>query len=85
MTYPSDQNAQSSSAPAKRIRLTPGELFGFSGVLGVFAGLIVLMSSRSITLTLIFAAIAFVVSLGFVALLGVGAKPNAPREDDAAL
>ncbi|KAM9864880.1 hypothetical protein ACIFOC_02629 [Leucobacter aridicollis] len=62
--------------PSRRDRLKPLELLGFSGVLAVFAGLIVLMASRSIVLALIFTAIAFIVSLLFVALLGLGGKPS---------
>lgn len=76
MTNPSDHRTENSISPSRHDRLKPLELFGFSGVLAVFAGLIVLMSSRSIMLTLIFTAIAFVVSLVFVALLGMGGKTN---------
>ena len=76
MTNPTNNSPQESQAATQRLRLKPAELFGFAGVLGVFAGLIVLMSSRSFVLALIFTAIAFGVSLGFVALLGMGGKEN---------
>lgn len=76
MTNPIDSTPQDPITPSRRDRLKPLELVGFSGVLAVFAGLIVLMSSRSIMLTLIFAAVAFIVSLLFVALLGLGGKPS---------
>ncbi len=80
MTNPSDHHVPYEPVkPSRSDRLKPLELIVFSGVLAVFAGLIVLMSSRSIMLTLIFTVIAFVVSLVFVALLGLGGKPS---EDD---
>ncbi|KIP51412.1 hypothetical protein [Leucobacter komagatae] len=82
MTHPSDQTPQEPITPSRRERLKPLELIGFSGVLAVFAGLIVLMGSRSFVLMLIFMAIAFIVSLVFVALLGLGGKPS--DEDVAA-
>lgn len=76
MTHPTDGTPHDPITPSRRDRLKPLELLGFSGVLAVFAGLIVLMSSRSLMLTLIFTVIAFVVSLVFVALLGLGGKPS---------
>ncbi|GAA1586257.1 ABC transporter ATP-binding protein [Leucobacter aridicollis] len=76
MTNPSDHTPQEPMNPSRRDRLKPLELLGFSGVLAVFAGLIVLMASRSIVLALIFTAIAFIMSLLFVALLGLGGKPS---------
>lgn len=76
MTNPSDQTPHDPITPSRRERLKPLELLGFAGVLGVFAGLTVLMASRSIVLALIFTAIAFIVSLVFVALLGLGGKPS---------
>lgn len=76
MTHPTDGTPHDPITPSRRDRLKPLELLGFSGVLAVFAGLIVLMSSRSLMLTVIFTVIAFVVSLVFVALLGLGGKPS---------
>lgn len=61
--------------------MKPAEIFGFSGVLAIFAALIVLMSSRSIVLTLIFAAIAFVVSLAFIGAINLSGKKNADVDD----
>lgn len=77
MTHPSDHLPEDPNTPSRSARLKPLELLGFSGVLAVFAGLIVLMSSRSIVLTLIFAGVAFVVSLLFVAMIGLGGKRSA--------
>lgn len=63
--------------PSKKDRLRPLELVGFSAVLAIFAGLIVLMGSRDIILTLIATGIGFIVALVLVALVGLGMKPNA--------
>lgn len=68
--------------PSRRDRLRPLELVGFSTVLAVFAGLVVLMATRDIALAGIFAAVAFIVSVMMVALIGLGGKPSA--EDDEA-
>lgn len=63
--------------PSRRDRLRPLELIGFSAVLGVFAGLIVLMTTREWVLALVFLGIGFIVSVMMVALVGLGGKPSA--------
>lgn len=63
--------------PSKSDRLKPLELLGFSGVLSIFAGLVVLMATRSWTLTAIFAGAGFIVCVMMIALIGLGMKPNA--------
>lgn len=68
--------------PSRRDRLRPLELIGFSAVLAVFAGLVVLLTTRDLTLAAIFVGIAFIASVMIVALLGLGGKPSA--EDEAA-
>lgn len=62
--------------PSRRDRLKPLELLGFSGVLAVFAGLVVLMATRDVMLTAVAAGVAFIVSVMFVALVGLGRKPS---------
>lgn len=62
--------------PSRRDRLRPLELVGFAAVLAVFAGLIVLMATRSITLAAIALGIAFIASIMMVALVGLGGKPS---------
>ncbi|WP_449276795.1 ABC transporter ATP-binding protein [Leucobacter sp. GX24907] len=62
--------------PTRRERLKPLELLGFSAVLAAFAGLIVLMATRDIVLTSVAAGVAFIVSVMFVALVGLGRKPS---------
>ena len=65
------------NTPSNRDRLKPLELLGFSGILAIFAGLVVLMATRDWKLTLIFAGAAFIVSVMVIALIGLGMKPNA--------
>ncbi|KAM9862144.1 hypothetical protein ACI1US_01987 [Leucobacter sp. BZR 635] len=83
MTNPTDQTVQSHAKSTKALDLKPAEIFGFSGVLAIFAALIVLMSSRSFMLTIIFAAIAFVVSLAFIGLISLGGKKQSDTEGEA--
>ncbi|MBP1326538.1 hypothetical protein JOF28_001770 [Leucobacter exalbidus] len=68
--------------PSRKDRLRPLELVGFSTVLAVFAGVVVLLTTRDIVLGGIFAAVAFIVTVMMVALIGLGGKPSA--EDEAA-
>lgn len=76
MTQSSEPTPQKPVQPSRRDRLKPLELLVFSGVLGVFAGVVVLIASRSLVLAGVFAGIGFIVSLLFVALLGLGGKPS---------
>ena len=76
MTQPSEPAKQDPVTPSRRDRLRPLELLGFSTVLGVFAGLIVLLSTRDIVLALVFLGVGFIVSVMMVALVGLGVKPS---------
>jgi len=60
----------------------PAELIGLSGVLGVFAGLVVLMSTRDPLLALIFLGIAFILSLVGLAMLSLAGAPNELEQRD---
>lgn len=82
MTKPSDSQPEPQNTPSRSERLKPAELLGFSGVLGLFAGLVVIFSTRSIVLALVFTVIGFILSVLVVALVGLGGKPSA--EDDEA-
>ncbi|MCU1526775.1 MAG: hypothetical protein JWP75_538 [Frondihabitans sp.] len=62
--------------PTRHDRLRPVELLGMAGVFGVFTGLIVLMSTRQVTLAGIFLGIAFIVGVVVLAMLSLAAKPN---------
>ncbi|MEO6826479.1 MAG: hypothetical protein ABI255_08725 [Microbacteriaceae bacterium] len=68
--------------PSMRDRLRPVELLGFSGVLALFTGLVILMSTRQLALSGIGFGIAFIVSLVVVALLTLGFKPDSAELSD---
>lgn len=76
MSMPPEPAEQSPVTPSRRDRLRPLELVGFAGVLGVFAGLVVLMATRDWLLALIFLGLGFIVSVVMVALVGLGGKPS---------
>lgn len=77
-----NEEQQQPITPTKKDRLRPAELIGFSGVLAVFAFLVVLMSTRDWKLAVICLVVAFIVSLVMVALVGLGMKPN-PEDVEA--
>lgn len=68
--------------PSRKDKLRPAELLGFSGVLAIFATLIVLMTTKDIQFALIVLALVFIVVLVVVALVGLGMKPN-PEDIEA--
>ena len=70
--------------PSRNERTRPVELLVMSGVLGVFAGLVVLMSTREIVLALIFMGIAFIVSLVVLAMLSLAVQPTGDEKIDLA-
>ncbi|MFC4224419.1 ABC transporter ATP-binding protein [Lysinibacter cavernae] len=67
---------QSPIEPSRRDKLKPLELVGFSAVLGVFAGLVVLMATREILLSVIFLGVGFIVALVTLAMLSMSMKEN---------
>lgn len=72
-TQPEDQPAVN---PSRRDRLRPLEFLGFSGVLAVFAGLVVLLVTQDLARAGIGAGISFIVIVIVLALLGLGGKPS---------
>ena len=68
--------------PSKRDRTRPVELIGLSAILGVFAGLVVLMSTRSIVDALVFAGLGFIVSLVVLAMLSLAVRPDKDEKLD---
>jgi hypothetical protein len=68
--------------PTRRERTRPLELLALSAVLAVFTGLVVLMSSREIVVSLIFAGIAFIVALVVLAMLALAVRPTGEEELD---
>ena len=70
------------SKPHWRERLKPVELLVLSAVLGLFAGLVVFMSTRDIILGLIFLGLAFIVSLVVLAMLALAVAPTGEEKAD---
>lgn len=67
--------------PAWRDRARPGEVLGLSGVLALFAGVMVLLVTREWLVAVIFFGAAFIVSIVVIAtlLLSMPARdPNRP-------
>lgn len=63
-------------SPNKRDRTRPAEMLGLSGIFAIFTGLVVFMSTREWMLGLIFAGIAFIVSLVTIAMLVLAIRPD---------
>ncbi|MEP6480774.1 MAG: hypothetical protein ABJA94_02070 [Rhodoglobus sp.] len=70
--------------PPLRERLRPLELLGISGVLALFAGLVVLMATRQVVLALIFCGVAFIVALVVLAMLALAVAPTGEERSDLA-
>lgn len=68
------QDSPDKVTPTRKDRMRPVELIGFAAVLAVFAGLVVLLTTRQIALASIFAGVGFIVVVMIVALLGLGGK-----------
>jgi hypothetical protein len=68
--------------PSRSELMKPIELVGFAGVLALFLGLVVLMSTRDLPLALIGLGITFIVVLVVIAMLVLGIKPNAAEKTD---
>lgn len=68
--------------PSRRERTRPLELVGLSAIFAVFVGLVVLMSTREVVLALIFAGIAFIVSLVGLAMLSLAVRPTGDEKLD---
>jgi protein-S-isoprenylcysteine O-methyltransferase Ste14 len=68
--------------PSRKDRTRPVELLVLSGVMAVFTGLIVLMSTRDIVLSLIFLGIAFIVVLVILAMLVLAVRPDGEELTD---
>lgn len=71
--------------PSRKDRLRPAELLGFCGVLSVFVGVVVLLSTRDFALAAIGLGITFVIAAVVVAMLLLTGKPDTdiPDEDDS--
>ena len=63
------------TAPNRRARTRPLELLGLSGVLGLFAGLVVFMSTKDVMYGLIALGGAFIVSVVVFAMIALAMSP----------
>jgi hypothetical protein len=70
------------STPSFRDRIRPVELLALSAGLGVFAGLVVLVSTRDFVLALIFLGIAFIVTVVVLAMLALAVTPTGDERLD---
>ena len=68
--------------PSRSERLRPAELLGFSGVLALVVGLVVLMSTRQVLLSVVSLGITFIVVLVAVAMFTLNTKPNDAEQSD---
>jgi len=70
------------NAPSRRDRTRPAELIAIASGLAIFAGLVVLMSTREVILSLIFLGIAFIVALVVLAMLALAVQPTGDEKLD---
>lgn len=62
--------------PSRKDRLRPAELLGLSGVLAVFVGIIVILTTHQLLLSAICLVLAFIGALVVLAMLSLSFKPN---------
>ncbi len=68
--------------PRERMTLRPGELVGLAGVFGLFLGLITLMVTRDVIISLIAFGGTVVVGLVSLAMLMLAVTPNRPADGE---
>ncbi|WP_439564965.1 hypothetical protein [Microcella sp.] len=68
--------------PRSRITLRPGELVGLAALVAVFVGLITLMVTRDLILSLIVFGATFVLDLVTLAMLMLAVTPNKPADGE---
>ncbi len=69
--------------PSRAERFRPAELIGLSFAVGLFAGLVVLLTARDLGLAVIFLGVAFIVALVAFAMLAlVAGEPKSPPSGD---
>ncbi|MEY4039502.1 MAG: hypothetical protein RLZZ52_370 [Actinomycetota bacterium] len=64
------------STPTLRDRLKPAELVVVSAVIGLFTGLVVMMSSRDWILSAVSFGVVFIICLVVMAMFVLAIKPN---------
>jgi len=70
------------NVPSRKDRLRPLEFLLIAGVLALFMGLIVLVTTREPILAIVSFGIAFIATLVTIALLELATKPNAAEQID---
>lgn len=68
--------------PSLRDRLRPLELLGLSAVIGLFTGLVLVLTTREWWLAAIGFGVAFILSVMTIALLALSATPNEDERTD---
>jgi hypothetical protein len=71
-----------SAKPSRRDRFRPAELVGLAFVVGLFAGLVVLLTARDLGLAVIFLGVAFIASLLILAMLALVTGDSTPPPGD---
>lgn len=67
--------------PSRADRFRPAELIGLALVLALFTGIVVLFSTRDLTVAVIFLGVAFIVALVLFAMLALAAGPIGQEKD----
>ncbi len=62
--------------PSRKDRTRPAEILVLSAILAVFVGLVVLMSTRALVLSLVFCGVSFIVALVVFAMLALASNPR---------
>ncbi len=68
--------------PSRSDRLRPAELVGLSAGMALFVGLVILLSTREVMLSIIGLGVTFIIALVSIAMFALGMKPNAAEETD---
>lgn len=82
MTKKTPGTPNSAHQPSRSDRLKPAELLGISGVMALFVGLTILLTTRELMLSVIGLGVTFIVALVVIAMLVLGMKPNASEQTD---
>lgn len=68
--------------PNRKDQLRPVELLAIAGVMALFVGIIVFMSTRDFTVAIIFTGIVFIVALVVLAMMVLALKPDGDEKLD---
>lgn len=82
MSDQQDPNQTPQGEPSRRQKLKPFEYLVFAGGVGIFIGLVVLLTVREVVLALIFGGIGFIATLLLIATLMLSIKPKGRSSAD---